>query len=152
MPPPGETPAEAAARVLAQWQQCMTLADFQATGMAPAWARLGTQNSQTCTSCHAVGSNGFIATTQTEMFFEVIRNEKYLLLPFVTPDVTHGPAAAKMIVNDRLLSDVSSGAVPHAEHPRFSNPDNAGMTALRAFYDRTMQRITSGECGGAPIE
>ena len=146
-PAPGETLAQAAERVIGDWQRCMELSDFQAAGMAPAWSGLRTQNGLTCAGCHATGTGGFIAVAQAETFFSTIRNDKYMLLQFVTIDLTQGAAAAKVIVNQQSFSGVSSGIAPHAEHPRFTHPANAGMTALRAFYDRTQQRIVSGQCG-----
>lgn len=145
-PNPGETLAQAAERVIGEWQRCMELSDFQAAGMAPAWSSLRTQNGLTCAGCHATGTGGFIATAQVETFFNAIRQDKYMLLQFVTADLTQGAAAANVIINQQSFSAVSSGLAPHAEHPRFTNPENAGMTALRAFYNSTQQRVTSGQC------
>jgi hypothetical protein len=125
----------------------MELSDFQAAGMAPAWSGLQTQNGLTCAGCHATGTGGFIAVAQAELFFNVIRQDKYMLLQFVTVDLAQGAAAAKVIINQQSFSGVSSGIAPHVEHPRFTNPENAGMTALHRFYDRTQQRITLGQCG-----
>lgn len=145
-PSSGETLAQAAERVIGDWQRCMELSDFQAAGMAPAWSGLRTQNGLTCAGCHATGTGGFIAIAQPEPFFNVIRQDKYMLLQFVTAELSQGAAAAKVIINQQSLSAVSSGSVPHAEHPRFTYPENAGMTALREFYNRTQQRIASGQC------
>jgi hypothetical protein len=144
--PAGESLTQASNRVINQWQQCMQLADFQAANMAPAWASLRTQQSSTCTTCHATGGNGFIATPQAQLFFDTLKTQKYTLLVFVTPDLSQGAEAAKMVINRPVFEHVATAIAPHAEHPRFAFPDNAGMTALRDFYDRTMARITSGEC------
>ena len=57
-PSSGETLAQAAERVIGDWQRCMELSDFQAAGMAPAWSGLRTQNGLTCAGCHATGSPG----------------------------------------------------------------------------------------------
>ena len=145
--PTPETPGEAAERVIAQWQQCMQLADFQAANMAGAWSGLQTQQGLTCQGCHIQAAGGFLATAQTLAFFDTIKMERHLLLPFVIPDLSQGTAAAKMIINAPLIESVATAAAPHAQHPRFAHPNNAGMTALRSFYDRTMLRINSGECG-----
>ncbi len=144
--PTPESPAQAATRVITQWQQCMQFVDFQSANMAPAWAGLPTQQSITCRGCHETGGSGFIATTQAQVFFDALKTQKYTLLVFVTPDLSQGSEAAKMVINRPAFEGVATARAPHAEHPRFAFPDNAGMAALRDFYDRTMARITSGEC------
>ncbi|HEY5928079.1 MAG TPA: hypothetical protein VIV11_40610 [Kofleriaceae bacterium] len=145
--PTPETPTQAVERVITQWQQCMQLADFQASNMAGAWSGLQTQQALTCQGCHATAAGGFIATAQAEPFFNLIQMQKYLLIMFVIPDLSEGTGAAKMIVNVPVFERVATGSEPHAQHPRFAFPDNAGMTALRDFHARTMARINAGGCG-----
>lgn len=149
-PPPtgGETPAQASARVLDQFVQCMKFADFQTANMV-AWAGLPSTNNQQCRSCHVTGGHGFIATDQAQFMFDTIKTNKYMLLQFVTVDLQQGPANAKVIVNRESFRGVGLGLVPHAEHPRFNPETNAGMTALGRFYDLTQARIAA-ECAPNP--
>lgn len=147
-PPSSETPSEAAQRVLGEFSDCMTFADFQTANMV-AWASVAATNNQRCVNCHVSGAEGFIASNQAQFMFDAIKQNKYLLLQFVTPDLTNGTTAAKMIVNQQSFQAVALGNAPHAEHPRFNPTTNAGISALQSFYTLTMQRIAT-ECAPPP--
>jgi hypothetical protein len=149
-PPSGESLAQASERVLGQFRDCMTFADFQSANMAAAWAGLSAVNNQQCRNCHSTGGEGFIASDQAQQMFDTLKQDKFHLLQYVTVDLVNGAAAAKVIVNRRSFQGVGLAQAPHAEHPRF-NPDvNQGMTALQAFYNLTMQRITD-VCAPSPL-
>ena len=140
-PPEPTTPNEGPEAVLLRWQQCMTLADFQAANMAGAWTSVATTpTNQKCASCHAVASYGFVATSNAQQFFDVIKADKYLLQAFVdVAAVASQPGAWQVIVDEQTIPGAGSGDIP--EHPRF-NPA-VGMTALRDFYQRTQARCAA---------
>ena len=134
--PTPETPDE----VIARWQACMTFADFHAANMASAWSNMTTASNQKCTSCHVNGGSGFIATTNEQQMFDVLKMNKYLLLELVTLALT-AEGTYHVIVNDKTIPAAGSGQVPHAEHPHFDA--TAGMNATRMFYDLTQARCST---------
>ena len=137
------TPNEGPEAALLRWQQCMTFSDFQAANMAGAWTSVATTTNQKCGSCHAVASYGFVATSNAQQFFDVIKADKYLLQAFVdVSTVASQPGAYQVIVDEQTIPGAGSGGI--VEHPRF-NPA-VGMAALRDFYLRTEAR-----CAG-PLE
>lgn len=144
-PPVGETPAQVAERLLTTWQDCMQLEDFQTARMAPSWSQMTASTGQRCEACHQDGIGGFIATANEQRFFETLKTDRYYLMQYVTPDVVAGT----MIVNDRSVHDAGSGAVPHAEHPRYDPASNGGMATLQHWYDLAQARVVA-ECMPAP--
>lgn len=138
-PPPDEptTPNENPEAVLLRWQQCMTFADFQAANMAGAWTSVATTTNQKCASCHGPASHGFVATSNAQQFFDLIKADKFLLLAFVNvAGIASQPGAYHVTVNEVTIPGAGSGDIP--EHPRFDPA--AGMTALRDFHQRTQAR------------
>ena len=141
-PPPAEpappqdpqeptTPNNPAASLEA-WQQCMTLADFQASNMTGAWAGIVTTSptGMKCTSCHNGASYGFVATTNAQTFFDVLKTDLGMLQQFV--DLT----ATGVVVDEQTIPTAGTGRIP--EHPRFNAA--TGMAALRDFHQRTQMR------------
>lgn len=147
--PAGETPAAATLRVTKEWSGCMTLANFTAANMK-AWANVRADNSA-CQTCHAGGAYGHIAVNEDVPFFNTISTNKYYLAQYFSVDLAGGPAAAKMAINTRAFQNVGQGIAPHQAHPRFNPTNNAGMTALQNFYDRTMALKTAGTCGAPTL-
>lgn len=139
-----ETLAEASQRVLDQWMRCMTLEDFRASNMV-AWGSMQA-NGGTCDTCHVTGGAGFIASRNEQPFFTTLVSNKYYTLQYFTIDLTLGAERAKVVINTTSLANVGSGAAPHTEHPRFNALTSPGMTALQAFYDRTVARLPSAAC------
>lgn len=135
--PPGQ--------VLAAFSGCLTFGDFQAAGMGPAWRSLNTSQNQACTTCHANGEYGFVATSDEELFFEMITSDKYNLLQYFALDLSD-PLAPAVIVNEQSFAGVSSGTAPHQQHPRFVF-DNPGMVALHAWHALAIARHEAGTCG-----
>lgn len=147
-PPPsgGETLSAATERVLSEFAGCMSKTNFDTANMANAWGNMTAQNNEQCRDCHVTGGFGFIASDVSQPFYNVVSTKKYYFLQYLTVDLTGGPAAAKVIVNETSFKGVSTGQDPHREHPRFNSTNNAGMTALKAFYDSTMARKAAGTC------
>jgi hypothetical protein len=79
-----ETPAQATQRVLAEWSACMTKTNFDAADMADAWGNLTADNNQRCSNCHASGDGGFMASVDSQLFFDVVSQNKYYLLQYFT--------------------------------------------------------------------
>jgi hypothetical protein len=146
-PPPGaESLSQASDRVLAEFNGCMTKADFDAANMAAAWGNLGSDEGP-CQNCHATGGEGFIANATGTMAWDVISSRKYFFLQYLTVDLLGGPTMAKMMVNETSFRGVSNGQAPHLEHPRFNALNNQGMTALRLFFDTVIAKKAAGTCG-----
>ena len=150
----GETPAAATQRLMAQWSGCMTKTLFDAANMANAWGNMTANNNQKCMNCHATGAEGFIATTDSTLFFDVISQNKYYMLQYFSVDGLQDPATAKMIINTKSFLGVSQGQDPHREHPRFNSTTNNGMTALQTFYDSVMAAVAASgttPCGPSKL-
>ncbi len=150
-PPPGDVgvdpdaaTAEVTTALLREWSGCMSPASFTASSMSSAWANLATTGG-TCQSCHAVGGNGFIASTDEILMFDVIATNRAYMLQFFIVDLSGGPSAAKVVVNTPHLDSVAAAKPPHDGHPTFPVM-NAGMTALSDFHDRTRLRKLQGTC------
>jgi hypothetical protein len=141
MPEPGTPTPATPDEVIARWQQCMTFADFQTANMANAWASMSTTSNQKCTSCHVTGSFSFMATTNAQQMFDVLKMDKYYLLEFVSLAPAAQGGGYDVIFNDKTIPSVAAGQVPYAEHPRFDA--TVGMNAARTFYTLTNARCAT---------
>lgn len=150
-PTGAETLSQAADRVMSQFAGCMTLADFQATNMAAAWANINSNEGQ-CKRCHVNGESSFIANADPATAFSVIGSKKMYWLQYFTVDLSQGAAAARVTMNGVSFKGVSNRTAPHLTHPTFAYPNNAGVTALNAFYQRTQANITAGGCQPKTLE
>ena len=149
-----ETAAAATQRLMSQWSACMSQTLFDTANMAPAWGNMTANNNQRCASCHATGAEGYIATTDRTFFFDTISQNKYYMLQYFAVDGLDNPSTAKIIINTKSFLGVSQGQDPHREHPRFNATDNAGMTALKTFYDSVMlavQNDATTPCGPSKL-
>ena len=149
----GETLSQATERVLSQFAGCMQYTDFQAANMAQAWGGMDAQNNTECDNCHNSGGEGFIASRQSQFFYDVVSTKKYFFLQYLTVDLTQGAAAAKVVMNRASFLGVANGQDPHREHPRFDGSVNSpGWQALTQFYNATMTRVnTAGLCQPKPL-
>lgn len=151
-PPPPETAKTATARVLNQFSACMNVTDYNAANMSNAWKNM-TAGGSACTTCHATGAYNMIVSGVIETpaaggppgMFTTISTNKYYMIQYFTVDLTGGQA--KVIINQTSFDGVAKGLPPHASHPRFNSTTNPGMTALKKFYDLTMQKVNLGSCG-----
>jgi mono/diheme cytochrome c family protein len=150
-----ETPAQASQRVLAQWSSCMTKPNFDAANMANAWGNMTANNNQRCSNCHASGDGGFIATVDSQLFFDVVSSNKYYMLQYFNVKLDLANLANSAIeINTKSFTGVSNGQDPHREHPRFNALTNNGMTALKNFYDTTKAALTAAGttgCGASKL-
>jgi hypothetical protein len=130
----------------------MTKTNFDAANMADAWGNMRAQNNQRCSNCHAAGDGGFIATVDSQLFFDVVSSNKYYLLQYfsVKLDLTD-LSKSTVEMNTKSFLGVSQGQDPHREHPRFDATNNNGMEALQEFYNLTMQSVTAGNCGPSKL-
>jgi hypothetical protein len=150
--PPGQESLGAAAdRVMAAFAGCMTLENFQQTNMAPAWGNLGS-NEGNCEQCHVSGSWGFIANDQATTMFPIVSTKKMFFLQYFTVDLSGGAAAAKVVPNLVSFAGVYNNQAPHQAHPRFQHPNNQGINALNAFYQRTDALVKGGTCPPKPLQ
>lgn len=141
-PDAGVTPVGPTADDLTrEWSGCMTLDHFQLANMT-AWGSLVAGTGQDCASCHGTGFEGFFADRDATAMFNAITTTKQFLLNYFSPDV----ANHKMIVNQTIFQAVASGQPPFQGHPTFNPTNNAGMTALRSFYDVTSLQQQSHTC------
>lgn len=148
----GETPAQATQRLLAQWSGCMTKLNFDAANMANAWGNMTANNNQRCSNCHAAGDGGFIATVDSQLFFDVVSSNKYYMLQYFSVKLDLANLANSSVeINTKSFLGVSQGQDPHREHPRFNSTTNNGMTALNSFYTKTMEAVTAGTCGASKL-
>lgn len=152
-PVPGqETLSQAAERVMQGFAGCMTKTNFDAANMANAWGNLRAQNNSACQTCHTNGGHGFIASQQSQLFYDVVSTKKNYWLQYFTVKLDEGPAAAKVIVNEVSFKGVALSVAPHLEHPRFNPTDNNGMTALKNLYDTTMTAVAAGGCAPGALK
>ena len=139
----GETLSQAADRVMQAFAGCMTIANFQAANMGPAWANLQSGEGA-CKRCHANGESMFIANENNQVAFDIISSKKMFWLQYFTVDLTKGAAMAQVMPNATSFAGVCNRQVPHVGHPTFPCGDNAGKQALTAFYNSTKAALGTG--------
>lgn len=136
-PTPDAPPPLTAKQVMEQWSGCMTLADFQTANMTEAWSELAASNNQLCRNCHGDGGFSFITSPDENLFFTTISEHSFYLVKFFS---VQGP---DVVIN---TGSFQNAATTLASHPRFNASENAGMIALKTFYDATLARKTAGTC------
>ena len=138
--PPPPDPKE----VLRTFSGCLTIEDFTAAQMTQKWSTLAAQNNQKCLNCHQGGIAGFVVSTDPALYFQLVTEQSAQLLKYFTVDSSVTPA--KVIIN---TGSFMNAGVTLAGHPRFDPTTNAGMTALKAWYDLA---IAKGTCGAPTIK
>ena len=134
-------PVEDTPSPLAVWSGCMDLQQFQAAGVADAWADKGT-NQGNCDACHNLGGDGFIASNDDVRVFDTITRDPGFMLSYFTIDET----GTNVIINTARLEKVARGTPPHQGHPRFNVNGGDAMDRLQNFYQQTLARQTAGTC------
>jgi hypothetical protein len=137
-PPPPVDPKE----VLRTFSGCLTLADFNTALMAQKWSALAADNNQKCLNCHQGGTAGFIVSANADLFFKTISESSAYMLKYFAVDTSVMPA--KVVINTGSMTNAGTTL---AGHPRFNPTVNAGMTALKEFYDLAVAKQTAGTCG-----
>jgi hypothetical protein len=138
-PPPTALTADDLAKA---WSGCMTLDHFNLAKMATAWGSLAASNGQACSSCHGSGLQGFYADRDATGMFNAISTNQAFLVVYFSADV----ANQKMVVDEGIFQAVSSGQGSFQGHPPFEPTNNAGMIALRSFYNLTLTRQQAKTC------
>jgi hypothetical protein len=138
--PPPPDPKE----VLRTFSGCLTLADFNQAQMTQKWSTLAASNNQKCLNCHQGGIAGFVVSTDSALYFKLVTEQSAQLLKYFTVDSSVTPP--KVIIN---TGSFMNAGVTLAGHPRFDPTTNAGMTALKAWYDLA---IAKGTCGAPTIK
>lgn len=133
-----------AVNALAEFAGCMSLEDWAASGMGR-WADKETEADGPCQTCHDDGLARFFAGPDSTQMFSMHRYELYIIGFFtvrVDPDGSQAvvPALAK-------LRRMGQGNF----HPRYQTDEQADaeFAALEQFYQLTMTRKASGDCGPA---
>ena len=134
----GATPVSA----LAEWSGCMSLADWEAEGVADAWADKNAGNQGDCDTCHNLGADGFMASNQDGRVFEYITKYPAFMPSYFTLDAT----GTNVVINRARLESVGTQQAPHENHGNF-DVDGDAMERLQRFYNLTMQRKLAGQCG-----
>jgi hypothetical protein len=142
-PPPSNTLT--ADDLLKQWSGCMSLANFTTAKMNTAWGDLAAGNGQACSSCHTTGLYGFYVDRDATTMFNAITANKAFLAVYFSADV----ANQKIITDDALFASVGSGTFNG--HPAFATTNNAGLLALKSFYDLTVARQQANTCDPSRI-
>jgi len=135
----GDPPPIDPIQKLREWTGCMSLENFQATNMTPAWGNL-TASQQLCRNCHGGGAFAFMSGNgqDAEPFFNTITTQRDLLLKYFTVDAT-----GQIVINTAAFQNAG---VTLQGHPRFDPTNNAGMIALAEFYDLTLERQAANMC------
>jgi cytochrome c553 len=144
-PPPTKTLATA----LEEFADCMTLEDWEASGMDNL-PNAQTGNAGACVGCHNAGDGGTFLSLNVEETFS--RNQDF---PYIKRLVT-GTVDAQTGNFDDLVPArrfIEKGQEPCGEnqncHPKYSLPPNL-VTAVETFTDLTLQKWHAGTCGTTP--
>jgi hypothetical protein len=139
------TPSVDPRAVLRTFSGCLTITDFNTAQMAQKWSALAASNNQKCLNCHQAGGDGFIVNTNADLFFKVMSENSAYMLKFFSVDTSVTPA--KVVVN---TGSFTNAGVTIVGHPRFDPTNNAGMVALKAFYDLAAAKELAGTCSPTP--
>jgi hypothetical protein len=131
-----------AVSAMAEWSGCMSLADWEAEGVADAWADKNANGQGNCDTCHNLGADGFMASNQDGRVFEYVSGYPAFMPSYFTLDST----GTKVVINRSRLENVGNQISPHENHGNF-DVDGDAMDRLIQFYDLTMQRKLAGQCG-----
>ena len=141
--PPPVDPKE----VLKTFSGCLTQADFNTAQMTLKWTTLAADNNQKCNNCHQGALGGFVMSTDATLYFKLMTESSANLLKYFSVDTQTMPA--KVVIN---TGSFMNAGVTMGGHPRFNPTTNAGMTALKQFYDLAAAKQTAGTCGPSLIK
>jgi hypothetical protein len=149
----GSTPSPRDA-LLAKWSGCMTQSDFDAAGVATAWAQKRTDTSNTaCEQCHT-NADGFLANSDSTRMFNILTTAANPLggwyLEYLFTVDTTDPNNLKVVLNRDYINRAATGT---GQHELFQvDTDRGGGTPsayqrLTTFLTSTQQHLTAGTCG-----
>ncbi len=150
----GETPGAASARLLKEFQKCMSLTAFNTLQVATRMAQTGS-NGGNCGECHENGLNGLIASTDATKMFNALKNPTaeatigtYWLAMYYTPQVLTQPYS--ITFNEAAFLRVGGGKFPFQNHPQF-NLNGAGFTAVKNYLTEVKKGLdANGNCTTPP--
>ncbi len=143
----GEPPVEPVDLLspLRAWSGCMTLADFTASEMAPAWGSMaGTSPNKSCKGCHDSGLGNFVTTLDATRFFNLISRNGDLLRRYFAVDGT-----GQVVVNIGAITTASNGTIQG--HPQYDPLNNPGTLALQEYYLVVKAKQTAATCGPSTL-
>jgi hypothetical protein len=133
-------------RMMSEMSGCMSLEDWNADGVAGAWALKETDEGP-CQQCHMNGQ-GWLASLDSNRVFAILTgpsvnpaNGKLMMDMYFGADLSD-PATPKLIINRDLLRRAGEG---NAQHPLFDIEGDA-MLRLQRFYAKTVIRRSSFQC------
>ncbi len=121
---------------LAIWSGCMDLGQFQASGMADAWADKNAQGQGDCDACHNLCADNFCASNVDTRVFEALTTSPRLMLSYFTINET----GTEVIINEARLIKVGTRQDPHQLHGAFNLNDDAYQRLVN-FYNQTKARV-----------
>jgi len=139
--------------LLAKWSGCMTQSEFDAAGVATAWAQKQTDTSGTaCQQCHS-NAQGFLANADSTRMFNILTTAAnpaggWFLEYYFTVDTTT-PTDLKVIINRDLLNRAATGTAQHELFNIDTDRGGANPSAyqrLTSFYQTTLQHLAAGTC------
>ena len=146
-PPSEPAPSTAQAR-LAEWSGCMTLENWQASGMS-SWPYKVTEGATVCSSCHADGLGRVNTNPHGDEMLTMNRYEVFIGGFFA---VTSDGGALDVVPAYDKLAAVGGGL---EDHPTFAvGQGDQAFQALETFYQATRAARDSGACAppGFPTE
>lgn len=150
----GETPGQASARLLKEFQKCMSLTAFNTLQVAQRMANTGSDGGQ-CGECHNGGTAGFIASVNSTTVFNALKNPTndaaigtFWLAQYYTPQVLTAPY--QVIFNEAAFLRAGGGKYPFQNHPQFQL-NGAGFTAVKNYLTEVKKGLdASGNCTTPP--
>lgn len=125
--------------VLAVWASCMTLENWDDSGMAM-WADKQTDQGSTCGGCHSDGEYGFFANTTDEVMFAQQRTQRGIGSFFQVSAA--GPSPSVVPAFDKLRNKAAGGNL----HPSAA-VDDQYPEYLDRFHKLTRAMMDAGLCG-----
>jgi hypothetical protein len=125
--------------VMAVWASCMTLENWDDSGMG-SWADKQTDQGSTCGGCHADGEYGFHANPANDVMFAQQRTQVGITSFFQVSAASATPSVVPAF--DKLRNKVAGGNL----HPA-SAVDDQYVEYLDRFYKLTHATMQAGLCG-----
>jgi hypothetical protein len=141
MPPPGGmVPYDA----LAQFAACMTLTDYNSSGMNNIWKQNVNGNLGNCSSCHQNGEHQVMLSVTSDNNFKALQSDVRHWLKLASADLTTDGTCSDITASQRFYM-VGTG---QDTHPSFTQ--TTVKTAVDTFFQDTYTRWKAGNCGGSP--
>jgi len=136
--PPPPAPANAGAQALTAFGNCMTQADFNASGMNDLQNQGTNGNGGNCTACHQTGQYVFLSASPTANF-QRLKQSPYIM-KFALPNLNADGTFKDIVEAARFLD---RGKEPG--HPQYTLATNRA-NALTQFFTLTYNKWKAGNC------